>query len=151
MENVITKFLEQLKDSFEFFYNKSWHFLFIGIAILLIHLFYYPSVYLILSSIVLIIFSSISIIERFINIFKFKAQIRQFYFDLMGTEKEIINYCISNNTLTFEKDIYADNEYTMAIYSLIGKGFGKNISYGGDFIMHKEVYEQILKIRQINK
>ena len=147
MENIITKLLEQIKDSFEFFYDKPWHFLFVGIAILLIYLFYYSSVYLILVSIVLIVFSLITIIERIVNICKFKKHIKQSYSDLIDIEKEIIDYCISKRTLTYHKDLYAEDDYTMAIYSLVGKGFGQNINYGGDFLLFQEVYEQILKIK----
>ena len=114
---------------------------------LLVHYYGVKNNYLFVSSLILIVFSFVTIIEINYNEKKRKDNIEKYYKNLQGFEKEIIEHCINNKILTYRTDPFDDDEYTTAIYSLVGKGFGRNISYGGDFIMYQEVYAQLLKLK----
>lgn len=76
---------------------------------------------------------------------KQKEDLKNYYINeyksLNKTEKYIIDFCLSNSTTSYEKPIFSDDEYILAIYSLINKGFGKNITYGGNFMMNKYCYD----------
>ncbi len=73
-----------------------------------------------------------------------KEKLRNYYIDeynkMSSSEKEIIDYCISHNTLTYTSSIFATTEEIAYVYSLVGKRFGRNITYGGDFMMGQLCY-----------
>ena len=96
-------------------------------------------------------FSIVTIIENLCNKNKRKNDIDKYYKELCGLEKEIIDNCINNRILTYSKETFHDKGYVTAIYSLVGKGFGRNISYGGDFIMYQEVYNQLSELKAKKK
>ena len=80
-----------------------------------------------------------------------KNNIKKYYNELQGFEKEIIETCLNSAILSYVTDPFDDDAYTTAIYSLVGKGFGHNISRGGDFIMYQEVYNQLSELKAKKK
>ena len=151
MENIITKIIEQFRHLFGFFYDKPYHFLVIGIMMIMVYFIAYNSVKLLIFALCLTGFSITTIVEQWLNIKIKLDNIKNFYTDLKSKEKEIVEHCINNKILSYRTDPYDDDEYTTAIYSLVGKGFGTNITYGGDFIMYKEVYKMLLNMDKKNK
>lgn len=59
-------------------------------------------------------------------------------------------YLRCSNIMT-SRVLLDDDAYTTAIYSLVGKGFGHNISRGGNFIMYQEVYNQLSELKAKKK
>lgn len=135
MDNFINTLFENLKEFLVFFYNKPYHFFFVGLTMLLIYIYLVKNNYLLITSLVLTFFFIVTIIEILCNKNKRKNDIDKYYKELRGLEKE-----------TFD-----DKGYVTAIYSLVGKGFGCNISYGGDFMMYQEVYNQLSELKAKNK
>lgn len=78
-----------------------------------------------------------------------KEELRNYYIkeykNLNNIEKEIIDYCINNHITSFQESLFDGQQFVFAIYSLVNKKFGTNISYGGDFMMNKYCYDVLLK------
>lgn len=151
MDNFINKFMENIKEFLVFFYNKPYHFFFVGLTMLLIYIYFERNNYLLITSSLVIVFSIITIIEFKYNENKRKNNIKKYYNELQGLEKEIIDTCLNSAILSYVTDPFDDDAYTTAIYSLVGKGFGHNISRGGDFIMYQEVYNQLSELKAKKK
>lgn len=151
MDNFINTLFENLKEFFVFFYNKPYHFFFVGLTMLLIYIYLVKNNYLLITSLVLTVFSIVTIIEILCNKNKRKNDIDKYYKELRGLEKEIIDNCINNRILTYRKETFDDKGYVTAISSLVGKGFGCNISSGKDFMMYQEVYNQLSELKAKNK
>ncbi len=151
MDNFINKFMENIKEFLVFFYNKPYHFFFVGLTMLLIYIYFVRNNYLLITSSVVVVFSIITIIEFKYNENKRKNNIKKYYNELQGLEKEIIDTCLNSAILSYVTDPFDDDAYTTAIYSLVGKGFGHNISRGGNFIMYQEVYNQLSELKAKKK
>ena len=78
------------------------------------------------------------------KISKLKKYWEREYQELGTMEKTIIDSCLDRKTLVFEKGVFDNQGVVNAIYSLVIKRFGQNITYGGQFAMNKDCYE-ILK------
>lgn len=76
-------------------------------------------------------------------------KLKNYYIDeynkMNSFEKDIIDYCIRNNTLIYTSSIFATKEEIAHICSLVGKRFGYNVSYGGDFMMDQLCYDVLDK------
>ena len=143
-DEIIFKFIKELKEFFIFFYKKPLHTIIIGIALILISLCLYKSIKILLIGSVTFAFGIATIIEIRYTKNKYKKQILAYHNELSKNEQEIIDYCLKNNSLAFRPDILSARDYSESIYSLVQKGYGTNISYGGDFLLFNETYE-ILK------
>ncbi len=151
MDNFVDNFFKHIKDFFVFFYNKPYHLFFVGLTLLLIYLCLVKNSHLLITGSVLTVFSIVTIIEILCNNNKRKNNIKKYYNELQGFEKEIIETCLNSAILSYVTDPFDDDAYTTAIYSLVGKGFGHNISRGGDFIMYQEVYNQLSELKAKKK
>ena len=81
---------------------------------------------------------------NYYKISKLKKYWEHEYQELGTMEKTIIDYCLDGRILVFEKGVFDNQDVVNAIYSLVIKRFGQNITYGGQFAMNKDCYE-ILK------
>ena len=147
-DNLSIKLIEQIKDFFIFFYEKPLHTILIGIICIFTYFYLCKSIKILFIGIVMFAFAIGTIVERCYTKSHYKKQILAYYDELPEKEKEIIDYCLENNSLAFRPDVYTIKEYTESIYSLVCKGFGTNISSGDDFLMPNFAY-QLLK--SINK
>lgn len=81
---------------------------------------------------------------------------QKFYFineynNLSQKEKEIVDWCLCNKTLTFDAPTLMNTEWVNRIYSLVGRRLGNNITYGGDFMMNKLCFDTLLEYIEKNK
>lgn len=73
------------------------------------------------------------------------AKLKQYYIteynNMNEKEKLVINHCLLNRTLTYTSPLFSNEKEVAYIYSLVGKRFGQNVTYGGDFMMDQYCYE----------
>ncbi|MFA7658309.1 MAG: hypothetical protein WCY19_02635 [Candidatus Gastranaerophilaceae bacterium] len=146
MDDPISKVLNSIKDFLMFFYNKPLHLLLIGLVLTFLG-WHYHKTFVIISGFVILVFAIATFLENKYKNNKYKKQIIKYYKNLQGIEKEIIDHCINNNILTYEADLYDDQDYITAIYSLVGKGFGVNINYGGNLLLHQLAFDFIIEYK----
>lgn len=150
-DEIIFKFIKEIKGFFIFFYKKPLHTILIGIALILISLCLYKSIKLLLIGTVIFMFAIATIIEILYTKNQYKKQIVAYYNELSKNEQEIIDYCLENNILAFRPDVLSSRDYSEPIYSLVQKGYGTNISYGGDFLLFNETYEILKSLHKSKK
>lgn len=139
--------------------DKPYHYLLVGLFLIVWKYFFTSELDLYLWGGIFIVIAVASIIEKIVNFIKTKITIykvekqekenkeklKKYYINeynnMNSIEKKILDYCIKNNTLTYTSSIYATKEDISHIYSLVGKGFGKNITYGGDFMLKQSCYD----------
>lgn len=75
---------------------------------------------------------------------KNNEKLKNYYIDeynkMNSFEKGIIDYCIRHNTRTYTSSMFATREEITHVYSLVGKKFGQNVTYGGDFMINQLCY-----------
>ncbi len=167
MEKVFVKVLALL--------NKPIHYFLVGICLIIWNRFIEKEPkYILLIGIILLLLSIASFIEFIIRKIcahnrknKIKKQknesekkeqeqlksninsIIEEYNNLKGKEKEIIDYCLKNNTRAFQPKASVYSGYPEAIMSLIAKGFAQKGSNFAMFTMNHFAYKTLTKIKEV--
>ena len=167
MDNIFVKILALL--------NKPIHYFLVGAFLIIWNKFIdNEPKYLLLVGVILVLLSIASIIEfiiRKIAVYNRKNKmskqkeedeknkneqlkneiiwIQNEYKKLNKNEKEVIDYCIRNNSRVFQQDILGN--YSEAINSLIAKGFANRRSNSLNFVINENVFLVLEKLVNENK